>query len=46
MTAYLALQRIEMEAREARRMKNGGRRAKRMNCKDAPRGKKKNRSDC
>ncbi|MBR0161475.1 MAG: hypothetical protein IJQ02_09385 [Oscillospiraceae bacterium] len=46
MTAYLALQRIEMEAQEARRMKNGGRRAKRMNCKDAPRGKKKNRSDC
>ena len=34
MTAYLAIQRIEQEALEARRMKRGGRKVKHNNCKE------------
>ena len=36
MTAYLAIQRIEQEALEARRMKRGGRKVKHNNRKEYP----------
>ena len=36
MTAYLAIQRIEQEALEARRMKRGGRKVKHNNRKEIP----------
>lgn len=45
MTAYLAIQRIELEAQEARRMKRGGRKVKHNNRKDYPRGKKAKHAD-
>ena len=45
MTAYLAIQRIEQEALQARRAKRSGRKVKHHNRKDYPRGKSKRYAD-